>query len=169
MTGDGRYLLFARSASVWAAQKASTLAAVTAASGDGDGMYGVRYGRDAPSVPEQLWRPVRVTVPARTNPSNGARTADEALSRLLKSFFKGQSFNAPNRERLKFVIAAQLAIPPEMLVAIFDGAGGFPTAVRWVDDGDAGWYGEIDPGLSWDALAAYPGTQKVCERLLELR
>lgn len=166
---DGRYLLFARSASVWLAAKAGPPDALATVVPDSDAAGEDEYGRDAPTAFDRAWSEIRANVASRGKPSGRPPSLDEAMSRLLNALFKGTSFKAPNGEALNAAVSAALQIPVGVVALILAPFGSVPRVVRRVDEVGAGCRIEVDPELTWDALAAYPKTQDVCERFLELR
>lgn len=167
---DGRYRLFPRSASVCrAAQKAlSTNDEITLASkSDITGLGG--YGREVPSAFDRAWNTVQTDNHARTKANGTPPNLDHALSRLLTALFNGQSFKASNADELKALVTSRLQIPQAMAAEIVDRSPGVPTVVCRIDDGSNGLQLDVDPELTWSALAAYPKTQEACERFLNIR
>lgn len=168
---DGRYLLFARSASVWKAAKASLsngppTPMITRESDVDDED---NYDRDATAELDRIWNALRADRLARMKPSIRPPSLDEALSRLLKALFKGTSFRAANGDALNASVSAALQIPVDAVTAILAPSESVPRVVRCVDDAATGCRIEVDPELTWDALAAYPRTREVCKQYLQLR
>jgi len=164
---DGRYLLFPRSASVWQARKASAQLATAVPEGDVDSDD--EDDLDASAALDRAWEAARSDVLRRAKSTNHPPSLDHVLSRLLTALFTGESFKAPSVDELKAWISAQLQIPPDMAARIVDRSAGVPAVVRRVEDGASGCRLDIDPELTWAALAAYPRTQKACERFLGLQ
>ena len=90
------------------------------------------------------------------------------LAWLLRTVLRGEILAGRTIEELYGALSRRAGVAPSLIARLIKGTGGTPAIVRVVSF-DRGHRIEVDPSLTWAALAGYPETQATCERFLGLR